>query len=153
MPNIKLQPSGKIYSYSQEKGESLLDILLSDNLFVDNPCGGKGLCGKCRVRMLGDNLPAPTPTEEKLLSVEDLARGIRLACLVKPEGDLELELLQKAREGKVLTGGYTPDFAFDPPVVMDDADSPVFGVALDIGTTTVVCTLVNMRKNVELRLW
>ena len=149
MPKIKLQPSGKKYSYSQEKGESLLDILLSDNLFVDNPCGGKGLCGKCRVRMLGDDVPAPTPTEEKLLSVEELARGIRLACLVKPEGDLELELLQKAREGKVLTGGYTPDFAFDPPVVMDDADSPVFGVALDIGTTTVVCTLVNMRTGEE----
>ena len=50
MPNIKVQPSGNVYEY--EVGKTLLEVLLEEGIFVDNPCNGNGLCGRCKVRLL-----------------------------------------------------------------------------------------------------
>lgn len=106
MPNIKVQPSGNVYEY--EVGKTLLEVLLEEGIFVDNPCNGKGLCGKCKVRILEGELSEPEDTERKLLKQEEMENGVRLSCLVKPETDLEIELMQKERKHQVLTGGYIP---------------------------------------------
>ena len=45
-----------------------------------------------------------------------MENGVRLSCLVKPETDLEIELMQKERKHQVLTGGYIPSFAFDQDI-------------------------------------
>lgn len=205
MPKITVQPSGKVYEY--EAGGTLLEILLAQKIFVDNPCNGKGVCGKCRVRILSGNLSEPKETELKLLKEEELASGVRLSCLVKPEGDLEVELMQKERKHEVLTSGYVPEFEFDvdikktvinihKPTLEDqtpyedqvkeqigrevefetlkatrfvagkttvvmhgneviqiepgDTTDFLYGVAIDIGTTTVVCTLIDMLTGKEL---
>lgn len=205
MPKITVQPSGKVYEY--EAGGTLLEILLAQKIFVDNPCNGKGVCGKCRVKIVGGSLPEPKETELKLLKEEELAAGVRLSCLVKPESDLEVELMQKERKHEVLTSGYVPDFEFDPdiekkviqihkPTLEDqtpfedqvkeqvgrelnfdalktakfrpgattvvlhgndviqvepgDTTNVLYGVAIDIGTTTVVCTLIDMLTGREL---
>ena len=103
MPNIKVQPSGNVYEY--EVGKTLLEVLLEEGIFVDNPCNGKGLCGKCKVRILEGELSEPEDTERKLLKQEEMENGVRLSCLVKPETDLEIELMQKERKHQVLTGG------------------------------------------------
>ena len=55
MPKITVQPAGKSYEYTV--GKTLLEILLAEKIFVDNPCNGKGVCGKCRVKILGGNIP------------------------------------------------------------------------------------------------
>ena len=205
MPKITVQPSGKVYEY--EAGGTLLEILLAHKIFVDNPCNGKGVCGKCRIRILSGDLEAPGDTELKLLKEEELASGVRLSCLVKPEGDLEVELMQKERKHEVLTSGYVPEFDFDvdikkqvieirKPTLEDqtpyedqvkeqtgyelsfgtlraanfvpgkttivvhgneviqieagDTTDVLYGVAVDIGTTTVVCTLIDMLTGKEL---
>lgn len=205
MPKITVQPSGKVYEY--EVGGTLLEILLAQKIFVDNPCNGKGVCGKCRVRILKGDLSEPKETELKLLKEEELASGVRLSCLVKPECDLEVELLQKERKHEVLTSGYVPEFEFDvdikktvinihKPTLEDqtpyedqvkeqvgreldfetlkatkfvpgpttvvmhgndviqieagDTTDVLYGVAIDIGTTTVVCTLIDMLTGKEL---
>ena len=205
MPKITVQPSGKGYEY--EVGGSLLEILLAQKIFVDNPCNGKGVCGKCRVRIVSGELTEPNETERKLLKEEELASGVRLSCLVKPEGDLVVELMQKERKHEVLTSGYVPEFAFDvdikkqvidihKPTLEDqtpfedqikaqvgrelnfdglkaskfipgtttvvlhgndviqvepgDTTGVLYGVAIDIGTTTVVCTLIDMLTGKEL---
>ena len=206
MPNIKVQPSGNIYEY--EVGKTLLEVLLEEGIFVDNPCNGKGLCGKCKVRILEGELSEPEDTERKLLKQEEMENGVRLSCLVKPETDLEIELMQKERKHQVLTGGYIPSFAFDQDIqkivveiqkpTLEDQTSfedqilrqipkaslelgclqmrqfvpgqvtvvlhgnqviqieegntteKMYGVAVDIGTTTVVCTLIDMLTGKEL---
>ena len=206
MPSVKVQPSGKVYEY--EVGKTLLEILLEKHIFVDNPCNGKGLCGKCKVRILEGELSEPEATEQKLLKQEELESGVRLSCLVKPETDLEIELMQKERKHKVLTGGYIPSFEFDQdirkivveikkPTLEDqtpmedqilrqipegsldlgclqmsdfvpgqktvvlhdnqviqieegDTTENMYGVAVDIGTTTVVCTLIDLLTGNEL---
>ncbi len=132
MPRIIVKPEGKIYEYIV--GGTLLEILLAQKIFVDNPCNGKGVCGKCRVKVLKGDVPA----------------GVHLSCLVKPVGDLEIELLQKERKHEVLTSGYVPEFEFDLDIEEGDARDVLYGVAVDIGTTTVVCTLVDMLAGKEL---
>lgn len=205
MPNIKVQPSGKIYEYTP--GESLLEILLSHKIFVDNPCNGKGVCGKCRVKITEGEAGDVCETEKRLLKPEEIEEGIRLSCLVKPDKDLTIELLQKERKHEVLTGGYIPEFAFDVEIKKEvitiekpslheqtplenqvlqqtgkrlsfdcmksgkisygentlilfqdeiiqiepgDTTDAFYGVAIDIGTTTVACGLVDLLTGEEL---
>ena len=73
MPKMTIQPSGKTFIY--ETGKSLLEILLEEKIFVDNPCNGKGVCGKCRVKILSGTLPAVHPTEEQFLRPQELEIG------------------------------------------------------------------------------
>jgi uncharacterized 2Fe-2S/4Fe-4S cluster protein (DUF4445 family) len=80
------------------------------------PCGGKGRCGKCGLRVLGE-APEPGPEEKRLIPGEDLARGVRLACVLRPgHGDLAVLLEEKkyrpAAKSALFTG-IAP--AGDPP--------------------------------------
>ena len=160
------------------------------------------------MRILEGELSEPEDTERKLLKQEEMENGVRLSCLVKPETDLEIELMQKERKHQVLTGGYIPSFAFDQDIqkivveiqkpTLEDQTSfedqilsqipkaslemgclqmrefvpgqvtvvlhgnqviqieegntteKMYGVAVDIGTTTVVCTLIDMLTGKEL---
>lgn len=58
-------------------------------------------------------------------------------------GDVEVELLKKERKHKVLTKGYVPEFVMD-------AYEDGYGIAIDIGTTTVVTSLIELRTGEEL---
>ena len=46
---------------------------------IENPCNGKGICGKCKVKILSGDAGKVTETERRFLSEEELARGIRLS--------------------------------------------------------------------------
>lgn len=94
-------------------GDNLMQVLLDAGIFVDNPCSGKGLCGKCKVRVLSGNPSVMSDTEKKLLKQEEIVSGVRLSCLTEVSGHLEIELLQKEGQHKVLTKGYIPEFDKD----------------------------------------
>ena len=74
-------------------GETLLEACQKKHIFVDNTCGGAGICGKCKVRMLTNIVPA-TDKDCAFFSKEELEDGWRLACLAKPQGICQLELPQ-----------------------------------------------------------
>ena len=147
MPLLNVMPEGRQFEFAA--GESLLAVLLRAGLPVDNACGGRGVCGKCRVRVLGGDAGAVTDTERQVLRREDLDRGVRLACLVHPASDLTVELLHRDRRNDVLTSGYLPAFAHDVDFSRYAACEEPYGVAVDIGTTTVVCSLVDLRSGRE----
>jgi len=129
-----------------EDGSNLLQALLEAGVFVDNPCGGKGICGKCKIRVISggeDNISPVTETEKKHLTKEELTSGIRLSCLAEVHGQVGIELLEKERKHKVLTKGYVPDFDRE---FRDEG----YGIAVDIGTTTVVVSLVNLANGEEI---
>ncbi|MBI6874452.1 ASKHA domain-containing protein [Clostridium aciditolerans] len=206
MPKISIMPQNKIFEYIPEK--NLLQLLLENEIFVDNPCNGKGSCGKCKIRLLKGNLPDISETEEKLLKKEEIDSGIRLSCLVVPQEDIVIEILQKERKHEILTTGYMPDFEFNPLICKEvfeiekptlenqisfedsicntfdvekfdwrllqqhefitgkvtgvfngreligiepgDTTDLLYGVAVDIGTTTVVTALIDMKTGKEL---
>ena len=185
------------------KGQVLLDVLLDGKVAVDNPCNGKGTCGKCRVKVLSGDAGPLSDAERNLLSARELEDGMRLACTVDVNDDLVIETVHKERKHEVLVDGIMPDFTFNPdihkrlievrrPTLQDqtpfedqvceqlgvdaisaevlieamlvpgtftavlhddqvirieegDTTDSIYGVAIDIGTTTVVCELVNLQ--------
>ena len=113
-----------------------LGSLLSAHGHGNMPCGGHGKCGKCRVTVTGDVTP-PAEDEMRVLSAEELAAGIRLACRTKVLGDCTVTASEQGR-GQIVTDG-----AF--PASMSGRElSPAFshyGAAVDIGTTTLAARL------------
>ena len=72
-------------------GESLHHgIVENSDTVIDAPCGGKGKCGKCKVIVESGAVSDVTDQERKLLSDHELERGVRLACLTYPRGDVEV---------------------------------------------------------------
>lgn len=120
MPVIRLPEHGKTIDYLP--GPSLLDLLSGAGLMPPSPCGAAGECGKCAVTILAGDLPPPTAQEAALLTADDLARGRRLACLVRPEGDLDAEVVPDPGDapdvaaGRILAQGHLPAFALDAPL-------------------------------------
>jgi len=126
--NIELLPLGKTLSI--ERGASLQDALFSEG--VEFPCGGRGRCKGCRIKVLTGSA-TPTADDERLIAPAELAEGWRLACRVAPAEDLQIELAQW--DATILADDTA--FAFVP----DEG----LGVAVDLGTTTVVAQLLDLR--------
>lgn len=118
-------------------GETVLFVktgsVLSEAISGERPCGGHGKCGKCKVRVLG-SVSGITETELKLLSRDEIANGVRLACLTAVEGDCTVTPLKDEKAAEILTEGSLPPF--EPKPLFSS-----LGVAIDIGTTTLAARL------------
>ncbi len=77
MYKLHVVQSGNEYEY--EPGKSLLEILLDHNLFIDNSCNGKGICGKCKIRIKSGDVGEVSPTELRFLKPKEVKDGVRLA--------------------------------------------------------------------------
>lgn len=128
---------------AKDGGENLLGLLLREQIFVEDPCGGKGICGKCKVRVISGTTSEMTEEEAAFLKPEEQNAGVRLACLTTAEGEIEVETLQAEREHHVLTSGYLPEFE-------REFREQGLGVIVDIGTTTVVLSLIDLTDGKEL---
>jgi uncharacterized 2Fe-2S/4Fe-4S cluster protein (DUF4445 family) len=74
---VTLQPSGKtVYVLP---GTRLLEAIARAGIVLDQPCGGEGLCRKCRV-VVTSGADEPSAAERKAFSPEQLQAGLRLAC-------------------------------------------------------------------------
>jgi uncharacterized 2Fe-2S/4Fe-4S cluster protein (DUF4445 family) len=125
--HIELEPLGE--KFTLERGTPLQDVLFAHG--VEFPCGGRARCKGCRVRVVRGSLPI-TPEQEQLLTPEELGAGWRLACCGKAEDNLTLELGQW--EAAILADNSV--FAFTP--------TEGLGVAVDLGTTTIVAQLLDL---------
>lgn len=95
---------------------SLMDLLTDGALELDASCGGKGLCGKCKVRVLSGDCSPPTDEEKHFLTEEDLAAGTRLSCCCKVRGSITLLTPGPEKEMCVLENGLMPDVALETTV-------------------------------------
>lgn len=147
---VCVEPQG--FSFCIPKGMTLLDALRSNHIFPDSDCGGKAACGKCKVRILASETDAVSPvseTELQLLSKEEVADGIRLACKTLVLGNLTVCLPEIADETctQILT-----DAALLPgrnvESIPDNDDG--FGAAIDIGTTTLAAYLYKRNSGRQL---
>lgn len=74
---VTFQPAGEtVYVL---KGTTLLEAAAGAGLALDQPCGGVGKCGKCRV-LVTQGASEPTPAERDILSADERRSGWRLAC-------------------------------------------------------------------------
>lgn len=90
-------------SVEVEEGIRLSDCIRKAGLSVETPCNCLGLCGKCKVKATGELSPL-TEEERKFIGNEE---NIRLACIARVEGPVEVELLNKKSELKTINRGYS----------------------------------------------
>ena len=88
---IDFEPIGRRITTTGEV--TLFQAAQSAGIEMAAICGGEGWCGKCRIRIISGKVTPCTTDEQAALSETDLARGIRLACQVKPLSDIVLEIL------------------------------------------------------------
>lgn len=84
--------AGESVAVTVERGTNLLEAAARAGVAVEGNCGGKGTCGKCKVRLLQESPAEPAETEKKLLSPEELAGGWVLACQRAAEADMDIEV-------------------------------------------------------------
>ncbi|MHB8074737.1 ASKHA domain-containing protein [Desulfosporosinus fructosivorans] len=208
MHTIALPRQNIKFSYDTGLEDSLLNILIAQQIFIDSPCGGRSSCGKCKIKHLGGDLPPLSVDEEEHLTKKEIEEGIRLACLIYPAADLEIDIIDQEVNHQVLTGGYVPEYQPNPAIwkkaieitkptleeqtpyqvlfekalainhlpwdvlrqitmgegiytavfnqdqliglEKGDTSELLYGVAVDIGTTTVVTSLINLRTGEEI---
>jgi uncharacterized 2Fe-2S/4Fe-4S cluster protein (DUF4445 family) len=113
-----------------ERGEALQDLLFTNG--VEFPCGGRGRCKGCRIKLLSGTLPI-THDDISRLTTAELSQGWRLACRATAESDLKIELAQ----------WESPILSDDSPFKFEPREG--LGVAVDLGTTTIVAQLLDLR--------
>lgn len=111
--------------------------LLSEIINGEKPCGGHGKCGKCRVIARGA-LSEPDAAEKKCLSPDELAKGVRLACVTRILGECEVETAAEQERNQIVTEGVLPEFTLQPTFSN-------YGVAIDVGTTTLAARLYDSK--------
>ncbi|MDR1146927.1 MAG: ASKHA domain-containing protein [Verrucomicrobiales bacterium] len=152
MPSVTFNP--RRVTVSVPRGTSLLRAAKLAGVHIETPCGGHGTCRKCKLTVSA--------------SGEEV-----LACLTSALTDLELETVAaETRDNlKILSDGQSIQIDLDPRVkkivtpketvissggrLLRVAERPApvlrcLGVAVDIGTTTLVASLVDLETGGEL---
>ena len=205
---VVYQPYGR--STRVPPGTTLFSAAHWIGLPIDSTCGGRGTCGKCKVRVLDGDSEVTTADHRQLLK-EEIETGWRLSCQARIYDDMVCDVPQLLRVPKAATMGLGRLVILDPnvrkvhlvltePTLQDqrsdiarlrdaltveghnvtagvqvlrtlpgvfreaafdvtavlagealvavepgDTTDECFGVAFDVGTTTLVGTLMNLR--------
>ena len=124
---VQLEPLSAVVEVP--RGAALASAL--PELGVEFPCGGTGLCGACRVRVLEGSLPITGP-DRSVFSANELAGGWRLACQAHAEMPLVLEC-----------GQWRMDVLTDNASLAGEG-KPGLGIAIDLGTTTIAAQMIDL---------
>ena len=85
--NIRFLPYDRAIEVDAET--TLLKASIMAGAHINAPCGGKGTCGKCLIKVKeGDYDTRSTPQ----LTEENRDRGYLLGCQTRPEGDMVIEV-------------------------------------------------------------
>lgn len=129
--NITFQPEGK--RVSVHKGANLVEAAGLAGIVLNTVCGQKGTCGKCSV------------------VIEPRGQSV-LACQYRVTEDVTVLIPPESRfvEHKILTEGISRPEAVAPDIYKKyqsvAGNSPILGLAIDIGTTTIVVKLIDMKS-------
>jgi uncharacterized 2Fe-2S/4Fe-4S cluster protein (DUF4445 family) len=124
---ISLHPLGKELMVNDQT--PLIDVL--HEFGVEFPCGGKGTCGKCRIRLLDGEIGMSEVHSQKIQQLR-LPEDWRLACYSLCTSNITLEVEQF---NHLILADET-EFRFSPQVG--------YGIAVDLGTTTIVTQLIDL---------
>lgn len=156
-----------------EAGTTILEASRAAGIMIESPCNAVGTCGKCKVRVNPRHLENLIQEGEHHLAQDEIAEGFALACQAKVMGDIHVEVISKNQNKtlKILSHGESFAIKIDSFIkkVYDGSTKTVvyagnqvigeepgdttalnYGVVVDIGTTTVVASLVDIRTGDEL---
>jgi len=136
---------------SVEAGVSVLATARQNDIDIMATCGGRGRCRSCRIKLFRGTATEPGIADFSQLSKDEIDEGYRLACQCYPQSDSRYSITPPTRETsfQILSEpGEWPDFldSIDP---VGENETP-YGIAFDIGTTTVVGYLINLETGATL---
>ncbi|MBQ2954310.1 MAG: DUF4445 domain-containing protein [Clostridia bacterium] len=127
MPTLTIHRGHQAFSVAFSHAQKLSALLAQAGQALAQPCGGRGVCGKCAVLLTGD-ASAPNAAEIRC--------GARLACQAVIHGDAVV-ILPEALPAQIEAGGSA--------VIAPVRPMPGrFGAAVDIGTTTLALRLYDL---------
>lgn len=126
MPDITVLSGGASHVYAFSGTPVLSDLLRSLGYSVTTPCGGKGVCGKCALQAEGALNPPPV-------------NGRCLACVTRVVGDAIVTLPRAEDLRNIALAGALPLFENNPMPGR-------YGLAVDIGTTTMAVQLIDLQN-------
>jgi len=132
---------GKSFSVVSDKTENILVAINRQGAYFSAVCGGKGNCGKCKIRLVEGKL-AVTASDEKYFSEDELKNGYRLACRAYPESDVTVRMEFQDEEGFEIQVGHSHARLSD-----EKAEESSYDIAIDIGTTTIAFQLLGKTSN------
>lgn len=109
MPRVTFKPTDNTVNVTP--GTHLLDAAKLAGVEIDAPCGGKGTCGKCVVKICSGNVDSDSLGKLSRVSV---AEGYVLACKTKV---LDSTLVVEIPEQQTRKGGKFTDAAEDAHLV------------------------------------
>lgn len=148
---IKLHFENEIKTLSSETNKNLMQILNNYNIDLPFICAGKGICGKCGIQLIKGSLII-TQTDKKFYSTQELEEGYRLACAAYPYEDIEILLFNNEKNIEAVST-YTK---FNDLAIKQSSDSlnlHEYGVAIDIGTTTIALELINITEKKSIKTY
>lgn len=120
MATVRLVPRGSLLEVAE--GAPLADALAAAG--VEMPCGGRGTCGRCRVRV--ESGTAPLLDLDRAVLGAAVDQGWRLGCRLRATGDLDLAV-----------GDWTTPVLADGDDALAVRADALPGIAIDLGTTTI----------------
>ncbi len=119
---------------------TIMEATFKTDLSLESLCNGKGICGKCLVNVSGE-VNEPNDQEHKVLGKQK-RDNLRLACKTEILGDVEVTL-PNAEKYHTVQNGQVHEYPFDPMILYPDLEK-TYGIAIDIGTTSIVVSLVEL---------
>jgi uncharacterized 2Fe-2S/4Fe-4S cluster protein (DUF4445 family) len=92
-------------SIQVEEGTTIAEAAQMGDIFINNLCGGEGVCGECRVQVLKGGARADG-NSSAFFSQDEIDEGFVLACQTEIHGDLEVEIPPESRieEEQIMIG-------------------------------------------------
>ena len=145
---VTFQPQGRVvYVLS---GTKIIEAAALAGIVINTPCGGTGTCGKCRIKIKSP-ICKPAEADKKIFNADELMENFRLACQYAVFEDTVVEVPKES----LLSGIEKIVIESDVlrTIVPDErprVSGKCFGVAVDIGTTTLAASLVNLAGAAEI---
>ena len=127
--SIIFRPDGR--QISIHSGATIIEAAGQAGIILNTVCGGKGICKKCLVYL--------EPDSRKVL-----------ACQYRIESDLTVTIPAGSRffEQRILTEGIDAASRIERDIykkyLPEGSPDAIYGIAVDLGTTTVVARLIDM---------
>lgn len=124
MPELRIYSGDRETRISFADTPMLVELLREHGFPLRTPCGGRGVCGGCRVEASGSLEPEPVD-------------GACLACRTRLTGNAVVRLPEWKPMKNIALAGSLPVFELDPLPGR-------LGLAVDLGTTTIAVQLVDL---------
>ncbi len=89
---VRFEPDGIVVDANY--GDNLLDFARHAGVGITASCGGDGVCGTCKVVIVSGEVEGPPAIQ---LCIDEVNRGVRLACRCRVMSDLTVSVLPEAR--------------------------------------------------------